>query len=184
MIRGKLEGPRESLKYEKARTVCLYLKLTHWSVAHSWLPLVWIPLSFCSCRVSMLFYHQDLGTIFLQVLLILPFNSLTLPLNQQRLYYKITKIIIYAIIDHHLKKNKFHLTLYFIAWHLSILLYLIWTIAYEKKNSHMRGISSNSIICTIFAPTYERMSKGVVTPWTPSRYRVRLTILMIAFDNC
>lgn len=63
----------------------------------------------------MLFYHQDLGTIFLQVLLILPFNSLTLPLNQQRLYYKITKIIIYAIIDHHLKKNKFHLTLYFIA---------------------------------------------------------------------
>lgn len=29
VIRGKLEGPRGSLKYEKARTVCLYLKLTH-----------------------------------------------------------------------------------------------------------------------------------------------------------
>ena len=96
MIRGKLEGPRESLKYEKARTVCLYLKLTHWSVAHSWLPLVWIPLSFCSCRVSMLFYHQDLGTIFLQTslnlisqfvnLTIEPTNCLYCKKKSQRLF--------------------------------------------------------------------------------------------------
>lgn len=29
VILGKLESPRGSLKYEKARTVCLYLKLSH-----------------------------------------------------------------------------------------------------------------------------------------------------------
>lgn len=168
MIRGKLEGPRESLKYEKARTVCLYLKLTHWSVAHSWLPLVWIPLSFCSCRVSMLFYHQDLGTIFLQTSLNLisqfvnftiePTNCLYCKKNHKNNYYS---------CNH--RSPPLERKISFIQPYISspdiYLFYYIWferSHTRKKKNSHMRGISSNSIICTIFAPTYERMSKGVV----------------------